>query len=158
MTDFNEKTSDTRRDSDATATNVEDTDHANAHVNNVSKTERDMQRDIPISTGKARKRSFADVEESQLSAAFENPLAGIEKSQLMKNVEDFCQQNNLTDYVDDFRKGALIAQNPADWKSISELTEEERLVLEREKTHRWSQPKMLYWLVVMCSVCRARSN
>ncbi|KAJ9608829.1 hypothetical protein H2200_006600 [Cladophialophora chaetospira] len=108
-----------------------------------------------LENAQPRKKSFVDVDESKLSAAFENPLSGIPKEQLLQEVETFCRDNNLSQYVDAFRRGALVAQNPTDTEGIAELTPEDRDVLMREKTHRWSQPLTLYWLVVMCSLAAA---
>ncbi|KEF58287.1 uncharacterized protein A1O9_06213 [Exophiala aquamarina CBS 119918] len=122
------------RDSEKTATNVEDAKQGG---------------------GKGRKKSFIDVDDEQLSAAFENPLEGVSKEQLMQDVEDFCRDNNLMEHVDAFRKGALVAQNPRNTASITELSDEDRITLDREHTHRWSQPMTLYWLVVMCSLAAA---
>ena len=102
-----------------------------------------------------RRKSYLDVDEKNLSAAFENPLAGIPKEELMHNVDTFCRDNNLMDYVDTFRKGALVAQNPRATASMTELSDEDRIVLDREQTHRWSQPFTLYWLVIMCSLAAA---
>lgn len=127
------------RDSEGTATNVEDTTHDTAGGG----------------YGGVRKKSFMDVDASQMSAAFENPLAGISKEQLMRDVETFCGDNNLMEHIDSFRKGALVAQNPRNTASMEELNDEERMILEREHTHRWSQPWTLYWLVIMCSLAAA---
>ena len=127
----NEKTGHDRRsvDSQKTATNVEN--------------------------ARGRKKSFTDVDVDKLSAAFENPLSGIPKEQLFQEVETFCRDHNLMDHVDSFRRGALVAQNPNDVDSIADLTPEDREVLLREHTHRWSQPFTLYWLVIMCSLAAA---
>lgn len=73
----------------------------------------------------------------------------------MEDVELFCRQHQLTDFIDDFKNGALVAQNPSLRQSLQELTEEDRTVLENEETHRWSQPFALYWLCVMCSLAAA---
>lgn len=102
-----------------------------------------------------RKKSFTDVDTGHLSAAFENPLSDIPKEQLLTEVDTFCKDNNLMEYVDAFRKGALVAQNPHALQSISELTPEDHEVLLREHTHRWNQPLTLYWLVIMCSLAAA---
>ncbi|EXJ92376.1 hypothetical protein A1O3_00926 [Capronia epimyces CBS 606.96] len=102
-----------------------------------------------------RKRSFTQFDADHLSAAFENPLSGIPKEQLLQNVETFCRDNNLLEYVDVFKKGALVAQSPKNFESIPELSQEDRDVLTREHTHRWSQPFTLYWLVIMCSLAAA---
>lgn len=124
------------RDSDGTATNVEDTAHG-------------------VGDGRTRRKSIMDVDDAHLSAAFENPLAGISKEQLMQDIETFCRENNLMDHIDAFRKGALVAQNPRNTASMTELNDEDRIILDREHTHRWSQPWTLYWLVIMCSLAAA---
>ena len=36
----------------------------------------------------------------------------------------FCKEHNLTDHLEDFKKGALVAQNPTDFQSFHELSEQ----------------------------------
>jgi hypothetical protein len=119
-------------DSEVTATNVEEAEK-----------------------GGGRRKSYLDVNMEKLSAAFENPLANISKEQLFTNVEKFCADHGLNEYLDDFKKGALVAQNPKIAQDLSELAPEDKEILEREHTHRWSQTFTLYWLVVMCSLAAA---
>jgi len=88
-----------------------------------------------------------DVSRNKLSAIFENPLGGIPREQLMKDVDDFCAKFDLMQYNDTIRKGALVAQSPHAVQNMDELTDQEKLYLEREHTHKWSQPKTLYYLV-----------
>ncbi|KAL1859684.1 hypothetical protein VTK73DRAFT_7502 [Phialemonium thermophilum] len=103
-----------------------------------------------------RKGSWSAASDVQnLSAVFENPLARRTKEELLADVEAFCRQHDLMEHVDDFRKGALVAQNPDEALSLAELSAEDKRILEREHTHRWSQPKTLYWLCVMCSIAAA---
>lgn len=83
----------------------------------------------------------------QLNVVFENPLANIPREQLLKDVDDFCHRYNLMEHVEDFRKGALVSQNPAAAMDLTELTDEEKNILLREHTHKWHQPWQLYWLV-----------
>ncbi|KAI7977394.1 hypothetical protein EIK77_004810 [Talaromyces pinophilus] len=90
-----------------------------------------------------------------LNVVFENPLANVPRDQLLKDVEEFCQKFNLMEHVDDFRKGALVSQNPAAAMDLTELTDEEKNILLREHTHKWHQPWQLYWLVIMCSMAAA---
>lgn len=93
-----------------------------------------------------------DVEDrsrGHLNAVFENPLAGIPREQLFKDVADFCHKYDLMDHVETFKKGALISQDPAKATSLPELTDDERVALEREHTHKWSQPWQLYFLACM---------
>ena len=88
-----------------------------------------------------------DVSRNKLNAMFENPLGGIPREQLMKDVNDFCAKFDLMQYNDTFRKGALVAQNPHAVQSMGDLDDREKMLLEREHTHKWSQPKTLYYLV-----------
>lgn len=88
-----------------------------------------------------------------------NPLAGLTKEELMADVETFAREKNLEHILDDLKKGALVAQSPKDFESFDELAEEEKEWLRREKTHRWSQPFMMYFmtsevlpLMVRCSI------
>ncbi|KAJ5095665.1 hypothetical protein NUU61_005021 [Penicillium alfredii] len=94
-------------------------------------------------------------EAGNLSAIFENPLAGIPRAQLFADVEEFCTKFGLMDDVEIFKKGALISQDPASATSLPELTEDEREAVMREHTHRWSQPWQLYFLAAMCSLAAA---
>jgi hypothetical protein len=102
-----------------------------------------------------RKKSFSDVDPDKLSAAFENPLANIPKEQLLSEVDDFVKKNGLEEFAEDFRKGALVAQNPKGYAEFAELNDDDRRVLEREHTHRWDQTFTLWWLVIMCSMAAA---
>ena len=95
------------------------------------------------------------VPRSKLNAMFDNPLAKMSKEKLLADVEDFVNRYELSEHIEDFRKGALIAQNPHHLDDIDELTEEDRESIRREKTHKWSQPMTLYYLVTMCSLCAA---
>ena len=154
MADINEKTSDgafgSHRDSDATATNVEDVHHM-APGNDPEK----RGSHTAAASSAPRKKSFIDVDESKLSAAFENPLARISKDKLLADVDAFCKDHGLSEFAADFRKGALVAQRPNNVDRITELSDEDREALRREHTHRWSQPFMLWWLVIMCSMAAA---
>ena len=53
----------------------------------------------------------------------------------MQDVDDFCQKYGLEQYIQDFRKGALISQNPHKLQEIQELTEEDMHHLKREHTY-----------------------
>jgi hypothetical protein len=88
---------------------------------------------------------------NKLSAVFENPLAGISREQLLRDVETFCNQYGLREYEDTFKKGALVSQNPEMAQELTELSEEEKEVLRRESTHKWSYPWQLYFLAGKCS-------
>ena len=96
-----------------------------------------------IEDGRPRKKSFTDVDMEKLSSVFENPLSGLSREQLFSDVDKFCTENGLADHIEDFRKGALVAQSRKEYKTMNDLNNEEKNILEREQTHRWSQPFML---------------
>jgi hypothetical protein len=64
--------------------------------------------------------------------------------------EDYARLAGLTSEEDlrAFRLGAMIAGDHNRYDAIPELTDREREVLERETTHKWSNPSMLYWVIV----------
>ena len=73
-----------------------------------------------------------------------NPLVGIPKQDLFADVQEFAEKNDLMDQIELLRKGALIAQNPADFENISELDDNDREAIRNEITHRWRHPFPLY--------------
>lgn len=75
-----------------------------------------------------------------------NPLADFTKEELFADVESFAQEKDLMFAIEDLKKGALIAQDPTSLEEFSELSEEEKESIRREKSHRWSQPFMLYFM------------
>ena len=118
------------------------------------------KRDDSISDEHTEKKSRihsggVDIVHDNVNALLANPLAGIPQDQLMLDGENFARQYGLAHLTDEFRKGAVLAQDPLAFEHIDILTSEEKNALRREQTHRWDQPFQLYWLVVMCSVAAA---
>ncbi|KAI3327899.1 hypothetical protein HD806DRAFT_339226 [Xylariaceae sp. AK1471] len=93
----------------------------------------------------------------EASAKLENPLAGLSPDQLAQRGEDFCRQHGITDKEDirAFRLGAMIAGDMNKYDTIDGLTDREKEVLDREITHKWSNPNMLYAVITICSLCAA---
>ena len=81
-----------------------------------------------------------------------NPLADIPKSTLLRNVENFASDNDLTDITHDLQKGALIAQNPAAFEELEELDTGEKDALRYEVLHKWKHTFQLYLTVIVCSI------
>lgn len=75
-----------------------------------------------------------------------NPLAGLSKEELLADVDAFAREKGLEDALEDLKKGALISQDPKAFESLSELTEADKELIRREKTHRWNQPFMMYFM------------
>ncbi|KAK0674591.1 putative symporter [Cercophora samala] len=93
----------------------------------------------------------------EASKKLANPLAGLSHDRLSQMGEEYAMNAGLTSDEDlrAFRLGAVIASNQTDYSAIPELTDREREVLERETTHKWSNPRMLYWVIAICSLCAA---
>jgi hypothetical protein len=73
----------------------------------------------------------------------------------MQDVEEFAREKDLEDILPLLRKGALVAQNPAEFENIDELEEHERQNLREEVTHRWRHPKILYFTIILNSIAAA---
>lgn len=73
----------------------------------------------------------------------------------MRDVEAFAEQRGLRQHLALLKKGALVAQNPAEAAAIdgpSKLTPDEFDALETEKSHRWRMPMRLFLTIATCSI------
>lgn len=75
--------------------------------------------------------------------------------QLLEDVENFANEYGLVDILPLLRKGALVAQNPTQIDSITELDDADREALLIERTRRWHHPKMLYFTIILNSIAAA---
>ena len=101
--------------------------------------------------------SNAERERLRANAKLANPLARISHAQLEDMGEKYAMEHQIGNQEDirAFQKGAALAQDPTKYKSVEGLTPEELAVLEKEFTHKWSQPKLMYIVIVLCSLCAA---
>lgn len=67
-------------------------------------------------------------------------------------MEDFAREHGLQDITPLLQKGAQVAQDPANFEQITELSADERDALRNETLHKWRQPRALYMTVILCSV------
>ena len=100
-------------------------------------------------------KDVTHIDDAAANVKLANPLAGIPHEQLMADAAKFAKEHNLGHLEEDFKKGALVAQDPTLFETLPLLTEEDKAVLRRELTHRWDQPWELYWLVILCSLSAA---
>lgn len=109
---------------------------------------------------------------SNPQARIRNPLEGIPRSHLLRNVEAFAQEKELTHVLPSLKKGAvrkyiyilycqsfrssfilpLVAQNPVEFETLDLLDDKDRDAIRYERGHRWSHPWTLYVTVFLCSV------
>ncbi|WQF87811.1 Putative major facilitator, sugar transporter, major facilitator superfamily [Colletotrichum destructivum] len=88
------------------------------------------------------------------AALLRNPLVGLTPDELIAEADSFTELKGLQEHQEIFRKGAMVAQvinKPDGFESITALDDEEKAVLRKEVTHRWSQPKSLYFLCALCA-------
>ena len=101
----------------------------------------------------SRRGSFR-VRQPSVSALLRNPLAGKTEEDVLEDVDLFVEEKGLQNEKETFRKGALLArvnQRERGFESVDAVTAEEKAMLRHEIEHRWSQPFMLYFLVVLCA-------
>ena len=92
---------------------------------------------------------------SNVDAKLANPLAGLSHEQLMASGAEFARTHDLGHLEEEFKKGALAAQDPLAFEKVPYFTEDDKNIFSRELTHRWDHPGTLYYLVILCSVAAA---
>ena len=100
------------------------------------------------------RRGSMRVRQPSVSALLRNPLAGKTEEDVLDDVDHFVEEKGLQHEREVFRKGALLArvnQRERGFEKVDAITEEEKGWLRHEIEHRWSQPFMLYFLVVLCA-------
>ncbi|KAK8930107.1 hypothetical protein H634G_01332 [Metarhizium anisopliae BRIP 53293] len=98
--------------------------------------------------------NFTNERKPSTAALLRNPLIGMTREQLIADADAFVDEKGLSEYREAFRKGALIAQvmnTSGGFEHVHLLNEEEKTVLRREITNKWSQPFMLYFLCTLCA-------
>lgn len=58
----------------------------------------------------------------------------------------------MIDIADVLTRGALVAQDPANFDTVESLQDDEREALRNEVLHKWRQPRAMYVTVILCSV------
>lgn len=103
-------------------------------------------------TPTARNKSVAT--QHSTAAKLRNPLTGMSEEEVLADVDTFVDERGLSEHREDFRVGALLArmgQHDRGFEEIDAIPEEQKQHLRHELAHRWNQPKMLYFLVVLCA-------
>ncbi len=96
-----------------------------------------------------------DRGDANVSAKLANPLDGVPQDRLLEDAARFASSYGLGHLTQEFKKGAILAQDPTSWETNPLFSEEDRAALRREVTNRWAQPFQLYWLVILCSLAAA---
>ena len=69
-----------------------------------------------------------------LICRIQNPLLGLSRETLYNISDSFCAEHGFNDKIDLFRRAAVLAQNPNDFESLTELTDEDKFWVRREHT------------------------
>jgi len=102
-----------------------------------------------------RRKSIVELTEN-VEGEIRNPLKGISREELFENVTRFHAEKGLPeDVLPLLKKGALVAQNPADFEAMDDLDEDDKRALREEVTHRWKHPSQLYYTIILNSIAAA---
>ena len=111
------------------------------------------------SRGKSRRQSMTAAERARrnANAKLANPLAGYSHAELKRMGNKYATDHQVGDDEDirAFELGACLAQDPSKFDTIENLRPNELETLRKEITNRWHQPKLMYLVIVLCSVCAA---
>jgi hypothetical protein len=100
----------------------------------------------------------ADRARRNMNAKLANPLDGYSFAELQQMGRDYAKLHAISDPEDirAFELGSILAQTPERFDRLKDhATAEEMEVLQKEFASRWSQPKLLYLVIVLCSTCAA---
>ena len=93
------------------------------------------------------------LESSQHTEGSETqPLRTLSDEASTEDVDDFATSHGLTQELQLFQKAALVLDHDVDGQRILGITSYELDALHRETTHKWRQPKMLYFTIFVCSL------
>ncbi|QKX59808.1 uncharacterized protein TRUGW13939_06950 [Talaromyces rugulosus] len=143
-------------DGTATATGSSRNHHA-AHSSSSPNVEYVSQQDPFFAPRRRSHLTAAERARRNLNAKLANPLAGFTHDELKKQGLRFSITHQMGDEEDirAFEMGAVLAQAPEKFDQIDGLTEAELRVLRNEFTNRWSQPPLMYVVIIICSICAA---
>lgn len=68
-----------------------------------------------------------------------------------EDAEDFASSHNLTNQIDVLKKASLMLYSSTE-DEISGLSDVELAAFSREKTHKWHQPRLLYFTIFVCAL------
>ena len=92
-----------------------------------------------------------------VNAKLANPLAGHTHDELKEMAAAYVKKYQIGGANDlrAFELGAILAQDLEKFEPVEGMTAEEIATGNKEFTHRWAQPSLMYWVIALCSVCAA---
>ncbi|CBX98508.1 similar to sugar transporter [Plenodomus lingam JN3] len=89
---------------------------------------------------------------NSVSAKIQNPLIHMTEDEMLQDVDSFAKEHDFEQHLPLLRKAALVARDPINMKKVPGITQEETDAISNEVLHKWRQPKILYFTIVLCSV------
>lgn len=86
------------------------------------------------------------------SEVHENPLASKSAAQILSDVDRFCEDYGLTEKLDLFKRAALLAADPTAFEERNDISEDEKMILREETTHKWRQPWSMFYIAMISSL------
>ena len=80
------------------------------------------------------------------------PLRTLSHEHTEDDVEDFVNTYGLSEHFELFQKASKSLRSAADSDASQCLTPRERDAFDRETTHKWHQPRTLYFTIFVCSL------
>lgn len=71
---------------------------------------------------------------------------------MLRDVDNFTKENGFEEHQALLRRGALVARDPIRFADVSGITEAEKEAISNEVLHKWRQPKLLYFTIILCSI------
>ena len=101
--------------------------------------------------------SDTEAKRREANLKLANPLGHLNWEDLGDMGEQYCRENCLGEAEDirAFRLGAQVAKDPLNFQRVAGLTDEEKTIFADEIAHKWRQPKKLYLVIFLCSLCAA---
>ncbi|KAL8866825.1 MAG: hypothetical protein Q9174_006061, partial [Haloplaca sp. 1 TL-2023] len=82
----------------------------------------------------------------------ENPLIRFTPEQLLQDVRQFTRKAHLDDERQLLERAAQLAKDPRHFVRSQNVTKEEKVALQDERTRRFNQPPALYLTIIVCSI------
>ena len=71
---------------------------------------------------------------------------------MLRDVDAFAQEHGFAEQLPLLRKAALVARDPTNMDRVPGITEDEKSAISNEVLHKWRQPTILYFTIILCSV------
>jgi len=69
----------------------------------------------------------------------------------VEDADEFASSHNLTDRIDVLQKASLLLHSGSR-DEVPRLNATERAAFSREQTHKWHQPRLLYFTIFICAL------